>query len=68
MSAPTWAKVAGLGALALAGLGIAAVVVNGDDEEGDGGTIPPDDIEGDDDDEDDDDSIPVETVPEIFEK
>ena len=71
MSAPTWAKVLGVGALLAGAAGIAAVVMNESDE-GEGDTIPPDEIEGEDDLDEDDDTIPVdedaETVPGIFQK
>jgi len=70
MSAPTWAKVVGVGALLAGAAGIAAVVMSESDGD-DGGTIPPDEIEGEDELEEDDDELLVdedETIPGVFEK
>lgn len=66
MSAPTWAKWVGLGALALGGVGIAALAMQNDDE---GGTTPPNEIEGDDDLDDEDElKVEPETVPDVFKR
>jgi hypothetical protein len=67
MSAPTWAKVVGVGALVAGAAGIAALVMQDDES----GTVPPDEIEEDDDLENDDAELLVEseeTVPGIFKK